>query len=498
MQPRSSPPLIYEINTWVWLNELSRQNGRSTTLSTIPDSEWQAIADLGFDSVWLMGVWERSPTGIQIAREFESFREEFSRILPDYNPDVDLVGSPYCIRDYRVDDHLGGAEGLAVAREQLARFGLRLILDFVPNHVAPDHPWTASHPEYFIQGSQEDLAAHPEAFFAVGEHILARGKDPFFAPWPDVAQLNAFDSGLRQAVVATLNDIAAQADGIRCDMAMLLTSPVVVRTWGDRAGAVPATEYWRDVIPAVKASHPDFVFIAEAYWDLEWELQQQGFDYCYDKRLYDRLVHDDARAVRGHLMADLEYQKKLLRFIENHDEPRAAATFSPAKERAAAVTSMTLPGARLVYDGQMAGRTVRLPVFLGRQPEEEIDRDLCGFYERLLHAVTATEMDRGEWQLCETSGWPDNQSHDNLVAWCWRSPGSCSVVVVNLSDGAAQGRVWLPWEELKGNRWALEDRLSDLSFEQDGDDVAASGLYIGLDPWGSHILQFHPQTGQIE
>src|SRR6185312_16190578 len=180
MQPKSAPPLIFEINTWVWLNELSRQHGRLTTLANVPDSEWQAVADLGFDAVWLMGVWERSPTGIQIAREFESFMEEFPRILPNYNPDEDLVGSPYCIRDYRVDAHLGGPEGLAITRKQLAKLGLRLIVDFVPNHVAPDHPWTIEHPEYFIQGSQEDLAAHPEAFFAVGDRILARGKDPFF------------------------------------------------------------------------------------------------------------------------------------------------------------------------------------------------------------------------------------------------------------------------------------------------------------------------------
>jgi hypothetical protein len=274
--------------------------------------------------------------------------------------------------------------------------------------------------------------------------------------------------------------------------------PVVMRTWGDRAGPVPSTEYWRDVIPAVKASHPDFIFIAEAYWDLEWELQQQGFDYCYDKRLYDRLVHDDAGAVRGHLWADLDYQKKLLRFIENHDEPRAAATFSPAKHRAAAVTFSTIPGARLVYDGQMSGRRVRLPVFLGRQPAEGIDGDLSDFYDRLLHAVSAMGMDQGEWKLCETSGWPDNQSHDNLVAWSWRSPDSRSVVVVNLSDGPAQARLWLPWDELKGNRWSLNDRISGVSFERDGDDIATSGLYIALDPWGSHILQFHPQTAQAE
>jgi glycosidase len=488
MEQRSAPPLIYEINTWVWLNELSRQHGRKVTLAGVPDAQWETIAGLGFDTVWLMGVWERSPAGVQIAREYAPFQEEFPQVLPDYNPDEDLIGSPYCVHQYRVDKRLGGPDELATVRERLSTFGLRLILDFVPNHVAPDHPWTTEHPEYFIQGSPEDLAEAPEAFFTVGENILARGKDPFFPPWPEVAQLNAFNPGLREAVIATLNDIATQCDGVRCDMAMLLTTDVFARTWGERAGPPPANDYWREVIPAVKAQHPGFVFIAEAYWDLEWELQQQGFDFCYDKRLYDRLVHDDARAVRGHLQADLDYQNKLLRFIENHDEPRAAATFSPEKERAAAVTFSTLPGACLFYDGQFDGRKVRLPVLLGRQPEEAPDSELNDFHTRLMEAISTVGVRQGEWRLCETTGWPDNQSHENLVAWSWHHDEHRALVVVNLSGGSVQAHVRLPWNDLGGSQWTLDDHLACTSFEREGDDIAGSGLYVGLDGWGSHIF----------
>src|SRR5262249_36697057 len=151
---------------------------------------------------------------------------------------------------------------------------------------------------------------------------------------------------------------AEQCDGVRCDMAMLLLSDIFQRTWGERAGAYPAQEYWSEIIQAVRHSHPDFLFMAEAYWDLEWTLQQLGFDYCYDKRLYDRLEHEDANSVRGHLMASLDYQQKLVRFIENHDEPRALAAFPLAKARAAAVTTSTLPGAKLFHEGQFEGRRV--------------------------------------------------------------------------------------------------------------------------------------------
>ena len=304
-------------------------------------------------------------------------------------------------------------------------------------------------------------------------------------------QLNAFQPGLRQAVRDTISDIANQCDGIRCDMAMLMLNAVFARTWGSRAGQTPATEYWADLIPAIKATHPDFLFIAEAYWDLEWELQQKGFDYCYDKRLYDRLEHDPAESVRLHLCADLPYQEKLVRFIENHDEPRAAATFSPAKERAAAVTMSTLPGARLFHEGQFEGRKVRLPVFLGRRPDEPVDVELSAFYRKLLKTLRSPMFRDGQWSLCDCTGWPDNLSFRNLVAWSWVNKDDRFLIVVNLSGDAAQGRVHLPWNDARDQTWRLTDSLSGVSYDRDGNEIQADGLYVQLEPWGRHVLQCH-------
>ncbi len=163
MAPWPKHPVIYEINTWVWIEELAQRYGRPITLASVPPAEWDTIAALGFDAVWLMGVWERSQAGISIAMRNEGLLAEFQRALPDFCPE-DNVGSPYCIRRYVVDPHLGGTVGLAVARKELAARGLRLILDFVPNHVAPDHPWSLEHPEYFIQGSSDDLRNEPSSF----------------------------------------------------------------------------------------------------------------------------------------------------------------------------------------------------------------------------------------------------------------------------------------------------------------------------------------------
>jgi len=273
-------------------------------------------------------------------------------------------------------------------------------------------------------------------------------------------------------------------------MAMLLMNSIFERTWGNRAGKRPSTEYWTDVISALKKTHPDFLFMAEAYWDLEWELQQQGFDYCYDKRLYDRLEHDPGESVRLHLCADFDYQEKLVRFIENHDEPRAAALFTPEKERAAALTIATVPGVRLFHEGQFEGRKIRLPVFLGRRPAEPVDPDLQGFYRMLIKAASAQGLHNGEWKLCERTGWPDNQSFLNLVAWAWRSGEEKHFVVVNLSGQRSQARVRLPWDELMGKSWKMTDVFTGEAFERDGGEMRGPGLYVDLGAWGFHFLKF--------
>ena len=290
-------------------------------------------------------------------------------------------------------------------------------------------------------------------------------------------------------MIETISSIATQCDGIRCDMAMLLLNAIFERTWGSRADQRSATEYWVDVISSIKKAHPGFLFIAEAYWDLEWELQQQGFDFCYDKKLYDRLEHGDAESVRLHLCADLAYQEKLLRFLENHDEPRAAATFSPEMARAAAVTISTIPGARLFHVGQFEGRKVRLPVFLGRRPAEPIDEASRVFYAKLLAAINARVFRDGEWMLCARSGWPDNQSCQNLVAWSWVKDNDRRLIVVNLSDSPVQARVQVPWDTVQGQTCRLADALSDASYGRTGDEMLSPGLYVELKPWNYHFFQ---------
>jgi glycosidase len=479
-------PLVHEIFTWVWLRDLSDDLGRPVTLADVPDDVWDDVARPGIDAVWLMGVWERSPAGARIAATDEAMLAGARAALPDLD-DADIVGSAYCVRDYAVDPTLGGEEGLRTARAALADRGVGLVLDFVPNHVAPDHAWALTRPEYFVHGDRDELERSPDAFLDIEGHVIARGRDPYFPPWPEVLQLDTSRADGRAAAGGVLATIADRCDAVRCDMAMLMLDDVFARTWGARAaGPDDGRGYWPTVMAAARQEHPDVQLWAEAYWDLEPVLVQSGFDACYDKRLYDRLVHREAASsIRDHLRADVAYQAHTVRFTENHDEPRVASVLERAQARAATVVALTLPGIALLHEGQQTGRQVRVPVTLGRRPYEEPDGELAAWYDRLLDAL-ATGMRRGEWRLLDVEGWPDNRSGENLVAWEWTGPGTW-IVAVNLSGGRADGR--LRSSGLGDGDVRLRDLLSGERYDRSGADIAANGLYVALDGSCCHLLQ---------
>ncbi len=487
---------MHELNTVVWLGEASARAGRALTLADVPASEWDAVVPPGIDVVWLMGVWARSAAGREVALANPGLREAWSAALPDWT-EIDVAGSPYCIREYVPEPAYGGWAGLDAARAALRARGAHLMVDWVPNHTGPDCPWLDSDPDAYVRGSAEELDADPVAFLATPSGVIAaRGRDPFFAPWPDVVQLDPFSPAYRRLAVETLSRIAEHADVVRCDMAMLMLDDVVQRTWGERVGAAPEAGYWDVVIGEVRAAHPQFRFIAEAYWDREWDLQQVGFDHCYDKSLYDRLAHGDPAAVRGHLDADIGYQRKLVRFLENHDEPRSAATFAPAeRERAYAVAVATLPGMTLWHEGQADGRTVFVPVFLGRRRDEPVDEVRSAFHRHLWQIASVVR--RGTWAKVEVTGWADNTSADSVAAWSWTGGTSRMLVVVNLGDGPADGLVHVSWPDADGTSWTLTDLLDGTVYERDGHDLTGGGLYVARAAWGVHVLSARPATAGV-
>jgi len=486
--PNPFYPSLFQINTRVWLTELSGRLGRAATLDDIPDDELDRLAKTGFDWIWLLSVWQTGRAGQQVSRTNQEWRNEFQETLPDLREE-DIAGSGFAISGYKVHTSLGGNDALARLCERLRKRNLRLMLDFVPNHTALDHPWVDDHPDYYVHGNEVALAQTPKNYVRVqgkeGGLLLAHGRDPYFPGWPDTLQLNYGNSETQEAMIGELLRIAGQCDGVRCDMAMLVLPDVFERTWGIRT-----KPFWPEAIGRVRSQSPEFRFMAEVYWDLEWTMQQQGFDYTYDKRLYDRLRDGHARPVREHLHAGLDYQGRMARFLENHDEPRAAATFSEETQKAAAVITFLAPGLRFFHQGLSDGRKKRVSPHLIRGPNEPSNPSLGQFYENLLEALKKPAVRQGEWRLLDCiPAWEGNWSSDAFVAYSWQgTDGDRLLVCVNYSDHPSQCYIRLPFQDPGSRQWQLKDLMSEARFERDGNKLQSEGLFLDVQPWQYHIF----------
>lgn len=376
-------PLVYEINTRIWLKKLSAIHNRRVTLGTVPESEFSFFSECGFDMVWLMGVWKPSIFSRSIAAAHPGLRTSFLEHIDEVAPG-DIASSPYSIPSYTVNEDLGGEGELLLFREKLLSCGIRLMLDFVPNHLSLDNEWLPEHHEYFIPLPRAEWNHDPGSGFeyARGRYI-AYGKDPFFAPWTDTLQLNYARLETHEMMTANLLKISDLCDAVRCDVAMLVLKSVFNTTWSRLSGPM-TQEFWGNAIAAVKKRHPGFVFLAESYWNKEWELQQLGFDFTYDKPFYDFISSSpvNTEKLSGHLRGQWDYQKHLCRFIENHDEPRAAEKIG-LNNKAAALVFLCAPGMHLVHQDQMSGFRKKIPVQLLKQSPEMSDTDLEEMYRKL-------------------------------------------------------------------------------------------------------------------
>jgi hypothetical protein len=492
-------PALFQVNTRVYIKELSDTLKRQATLDDIPDAFLDELAEKGFSWVYLLSVWKTGEAGRKVSRTNEGWLNEFRSNLPDLKEE-DICGSGFAIAGYTLDPFFGKPDGLAKLRDRLHKRGMKLMLDFVPNHTAIDHPWVSAHPEYYIEGNEEALAHAPQNFIKVGEKgkekIFAYGRDPYFDGWPDTLQLNYGDAGLRKAMTAELNNIADVCDGVRCDMAMLVLPEIFQRTWN-----IQTEPFWSQAIASVRKGHADFTFMAEVYWDMEWELQQQGFDFTYDKRLYDRLRQGDARPVREHFWADFEYQSHSARFLENHDEPRAAGVFPVDQHKAAAMISFFSPGLRFFHQGQFEGLQKKLSVHLNRRGPEEANADLQQFYDLLLNCLKLPVAHCGHWNLLEcTPAWDDNPTFDRFIAFNWSDHHKelQLTVIVNYAPHQSQCYVKVPVGAGGGALIEFSDQLKRDIYLREASGVMRRGLYVDLPAWGFHAFVVQPVEREIK
>ncbi len=469
--------------------------GQKITLANVPASEFAAWQRLGFTHIWLMGVWTTGARGRELALTEPNLLKAYDEALPGWRK-ADVAGSPYSIAAYEVPAALGSEAGLKKFRDALRACGMKLMLDFVPNHLGCDHPWTAQRPELFVQSPTE-----AEGTFAVetavGVRWLAHGKDPHFAPWTDTVQLDYRRPETRLAMRELLLSIAARCDGVRCDMAMLLLNDVFAKTWAHFPAGVdaPETVFWAEAIPAVKARQPDFLFLAEVYWGLESRMQALGFDYTYDKQLYDDLIWGNATwAQRRLLESPPEFVAASAHFLENHDERRAAEALALEQHRAAALIILGLPGLRLLHDGQLTGSRVKLPVQLARRPAEAPLPEIEALYERRFAALLMAGVGQGQATIiAPRPAWPENPSGLNFVLVLWQSkPDEFALVAVNYAPHRSQCYAPLAVPNLADRNWSMRDLLSDEQHERFGNDLQSQGLYLDLAPYGAQVFRFQP------
>ncbi len=425
--------LIYEINTLSWIHDLTIKYKRKINLDNIPDSEWQKIIDLNFQAVWLMGVWKRSPRAITINLKDKEFIDLAKKTQLNSNNNIEdqIAGSAYSIKDYSLNLELGDdKDSLIRLKKKLNSIDLKLILDFVPNHVALDHLWAIDHPEYFIQGSELEYKKPKQTnYVKINNNIYALGRDPEYDPWNDVLQLNIFSEELRKSHIAILNRLAKQCDGVRCDMAMLMLDYVFKQNWNFASKDIPKVEYWQLIISQVKKVFPNFVFIAECYWETQEQLINLGFDYCYDKEFYDYLVNDQVYLLKKRLNQILSTQDHYLRFIENHDEPRSAEIIKDInKLKSSIILLMSVPGGKLFYEGQLEGRKIPTLVQLRQSPEENINDTIYLFYVKLLHLFKDINNAPSQWRVLDT-----DEAQDIIILF-WKNIDRMYLVVINWSQ----------------------------------------------------------------
>ena len=226
--------VIREVNLFASVRAFAPE-GKRSSLDHIPDTELDRWCELPITHVWGMGAWHRSPKGRAVAIQHTGLRQEYDAALPDWNEE-DVTGSPYAIRDYEPSERLGTDRAFNRFRQRLAERDIGLILDFVPNHLAIDHPWITQHSERFVMRADisPDVSPPPGWFSTKtrqGTRWIAHGRDPYFPAWTDTAQLDYRKPETRKAVIEELVKIADYCDGVRCDMAMLVLNNIFRKTW---------------------------------------------------------------------------------------------------------------------------------------------------------------------------------------------------------------------------------------------------------------------------
>ncbi len=510
---------LHLINTRIWINELKiKYNDQALTLSKVPKLEWEDLFKK-YNSFWFMGMYQPSDASRQHCKKWPG---SVLYAKNDVNPDTDIVASPFAIPDYLPNKNIvQDWKEWDLVVDFLHENNKKVILDFVPNHVALDHPWSYSHPEYFIRGEEYQYHQNPSLYYSVvasdnQTYYYAHGKDPNYPQWADTLQLNYANPELQNAMECILlgddnkDGLMSHCDGIRCDMAMLLNPETFVRTWGyrnygghltsDEINYIYNNEFWNKIIPEVKRKSleekdSDFIFIAEAYWD--FDKLGQNFDVLYGKNFYDDLVsltHENSKItpddIKNHINYLINGRKdgkrpyKLALFTENHDEERSICKFGKEASMATAVITAFIPdNIFLINQGQDKGFKIRPPMQLDQPISTDIvDSNIKSFYNRLLQLKNSVLFQEGNWSVM-----PPGYTEDPYIITqkvVLENSKITALVCTNISNRTSYSHIREINRDSKVKVSSITKDVDIQNFDKDRN----GGLFLKLDPWESQVI----------
>ncbi len=492
--------LIYQVDIRELFFRLKSSNPSIKTINDLPESYFRELKKIGVKYLWLLGIFEPSIESHRLAYELVELHQRYNESLPGWNKD-DVIGSPFAIKSYSIAKEFSGKlEYLKFRKKIFKKFNMGIILDFVPNHTALDNSIVLKHPEYFIKAPvdlpNERMNDYHKIKFNQREFHLAHGKDPYFPSWKDTLQLDYRSRAVHKFMLKKLLKLSELCDGVRCDMSMLVLNEIFMQNWKDHPlpiDLVPAgKEFWYNAINEIKKINPNFLFIAEVYWDKERIMLDLGFNFVYDKKLYDCLIHNNCPRLRDYIHNTFSCEKGRLLFLENHDEQRAAAVLTKQKYFASATLTFTLPTLKLINDGQLEGRKYSHAIQLRRLMEETPDNEINQFYKKLFDEIQRSSIRNGYLKsLKPFSAWERSPSFQNFIIYLYENDKlEKDLVVINFSAYQSQCRVKIESLDLVGKEFLIEDRLSDQKYQRSGNEMFYDGLFLELMSYQAQIFRF--------
>ncbi len=464
-------------STYVWMDQLSKKYSRHIrTLADIPDEELDLLASRGFNALWLIGLWERSPAS-----------QKIKQICG--NPEA--VSSAYSLYDYTIASDLGGEEDYKNLQGRAWKRGIRVASDMVPNHTGIYSKWVIEHPHWYIQAdnpvfpgynftgpnlSEDDRVSifiedgywnRSDAavlFKRVDNYTgsvtyIYHGNDGTSMPWNDTAQLNYLLPEVREAVIQTILHVARKFPIIRLDAAMTLAKKHFQRLWfpqpgsgGDissRAGFALTreqfdqmfpVEFWREVVDRVAQEVPDTLLLAEAFWMMEgYFVRTLGMHRVYNSAFMNMLKNEDNQnyrlAIKNVMDFNPEIMKRYVNFMNNPDEETAIAQFGKDDKYFGVCTLMaTLPGLPMFGHGQIEGFSEKYGMEYKKAYWDEIqDEHLISRHEREIFPLLKKRYLFSEVQnfiLYDLIG-SEGYVNEDVFAFTNRSGGEKALVLYN-------------------------------------------------------------------